>query len=108
MRHNIAGVILWGIQGFIFVLTWDIIDALQKNIIKKYNIIPAVHGAVSGLVASSLSIIISILGLHADSVVNPEIWKSLFADLILYALGCSCLGIAFGLVMYKLRFQKKT
>jgi hypothetical protein len=99
MRNHPMGIILWGIQGFVFVLFWDLVGLIPIKLIKGNRLYFAIRGGVSGFGASSLSIIISLLGLKADKVADSIMWGKLYFDLILYATGVVFLGIIIGLIM---------
>ena len=101
MRSGLIGIVLWGIQGTIFVVCWDLVNIIVKSFHKNTLVFCAIKGGISGVGASFLSTFISLQSYHQYQLPESAALNSLYFDLSLFTLGCLCFGAVIGMTFNK-------
>jgi hypothetical protein len=102
LRGNVAAVLSWGFQGFLFSISYLILLYLFSKLIKRKLILEnTIIGGLSGLFSCSFNIIVTISNFHESTrgpniYVPPQMVHNLYSELFLYAMGSLILGVIIG------------
>lgn len=105
LRGNIFSILFWGVQGGMFVLSWDLLTTFWPN--RQSAIINSfLKGGVCGLIASLLNLAISWVGYtqtiaEEEIFVPEEVLRQQNLELLFYALGCIVIGGIIGCFLNK-------
>jgi hypothetical protein len=101
LRHNLIGLLYWGVRGFLFTLAFLLIRIL----VSRYNnsiTFCALNGTVSGGLSCIIDVVVTYYNVmvnaeRAGGFVPPELKSDLYSQMGHYLFGCILLGLAIGI-----------
>lgn len=105
LRGNVPAILSWGFQGFLFAISFHLIDSILHRCNRDEIIWKILVGGVSGLVSTSFNIFVTIRNFFShDTSVDvfhpPKMIQGLYFELTLYASGCVIIGMVIGIMVY--------
>lgn len=108
-RHNVPAILFWGVQGFLFIISYYGLKSLVAKLFKlNFNTaFSLIAGVFSGVISASYGIIATLYGVFwsFDGLTDETLRYGIFKELTFYALGCAMLGALAGFIINNV-FQK--